>query len=671
MKLKLHLRFTALALCLAVGIPLQAQSAQQLTTTLLPVKESSQDPGDPAARGLFWIQNDPHQEIFIQFDLSGLAPGLNENDFRKCTLRLVAQNVVYEAPNNPNTGGQPVIVKGQLAKDNFSGIENDNLVISLATLSHNNTIAIKATEAFRRAVYKEYTGDKTISLRLFSDSHKASTLLYSSTNSGAPANPSNLPRLVVEYTPPPPALLDVLNWPQLQHNPEHTGQNSWIPFQNPTGFSLAKIDMPKFNGGAGTIADYPLIYRGRMYLVYKVLDRSFLLALDFQGHELCRKDIGTGTVQRSPVISPSGVFYAVTEKKISGYDLNAAGMPVAAYPAAGDLSGKLAAYTDLTAGNDGSLFLALQQDAVNYIYGFTPHLKPFARSDPLGTSQEKISTVSVSPDGAAVFAQTPAGAVVIDMIDPSLQQTIPLQHDAAKAWDYYQVPVAGPAGGVMIFADFTGSANSGNVWGYTTAQRIWNSAGTLVPQPVLGSNDLVYFIQGGGLQAHKYDQIGSVRAAPDAGLKTTSNLVMDGANNLYFWDNGYLHGYSADRKALFAKIPFTAAVQDRNLDAQGQPIQGPEQFLRLMLGPDGTLWANNKLGNALFAFKPQFAAADITLKQEDIKPQTVYRATGMLTVGGVTVGGGTQILFQAQNGIGFAKGFKVQKGASILARTGF
>jgi hypothetical protein len=52
------------------------------------------------------------------------------------------------------------------------------------------------------------------------------------------------------------------------------------------------------------------------------------------------------------------------------------------------------------------------------------------------------------------------------------------------------------------------------------------------------------------------------------------------APTIYFWDNGYLHGYAADGKPLFAKVPLTAAVKER----KEQTIDGPEQFIRLMLG---------------------------------------------------------------------------------------
>jgi len=671
MKLKIRILLTIIILPLAVGFPLQVQSAQLLTKTLLPAREEPAVAGDPITKGLLWIQSDPEKDIFLQFDLSGLAPRLMESDLQKCTLRLVAQTVVYQPADNPNTGGQFVSIKGQLVNDNFTGDENTATIISLSTLSGNNNVALKATEAFRKAVYKEYSGDKKISLRLFSDSHKASTLLYSSKNPEALANPSYLPRLVIEYTPHPPEMIDTMSWPQHQQNPEHTGKSPWTPFQNPTGFSLAKIDMLKVSGSAGTIADYPLIYRGDIYLVYKILDRNWLFALDFKGAELWRSDIGTGTIQRSPVISRNGLFYAVTEKKISCYNLNSFGQPVAIDPQSGNISGKLAAFTDLTSGNDGSLFLALQENDVNYIYGLTPELKPFVKSSPFGTAPKKISTVTVSPDGREVFAQYPQGAVRIDITNPSREQSIKLQHDDQKPWEYYHVPVAGPAGGVMIFSDFTDTANKGNIWGYTANNRIWNSPGTLTPQPVLGSNDLVYFIQGGGLQAHKYDQIGSVEIAPNAKLKTTSNLVMDGLNNIYFWENGYLHGYNADRQPLFTKIAPTSEVKARDKDEKGQAVEGPEQFLRLMLGPDGTLWANDKNGNALYAFKPSFAESDLMLKQEHIKTNTVYRATGSLAVGSLKLAKGTQVLLQAQQGISFASGFAVQQGAELLCRTGF
>jgi len=655
MKLKVPFLFTVLVLSPLSGSPAVAQNSRQLTTTLLPVRQSGAVDEPGAVKGLLWVQNNPEKAIFLQFDLSGLPPGLKEGDINQTTLRLVAQNVVYQPAGNPNTGGSPVIVKGQLAKPDFSGVEDTKAVLSLSTLDQGNKVALQAPEDLRKAVYQKYSGDKKISLRLFTDTEKAGSLFYSTTTSGDSS--SNLPRLVIKYTVGTPALLETLSWPQYQQNPEHTGRNPWTPFSAPTGFALEKIDLPKTSGGPGTIADYPLIYRGDIYLVNKVSELNYLVALDFKGTELWRKDIGKGVVQRSPVISRNGIFYTVTENQIAAYDLNRSGQPVGSYP----LSQKLSDYTEITAANDGSIFVALQENSSNYIYGFTADLKPILKSGPFGTSMQRISTVTASPDGQKIFAETPNGAVIIDVADPTQAQRVQLK----QPLDYYHAPIAGPAGGIMLFTDFTGSANKGNIWANTATREVWSSSGTLTPQPVLGSNDRVYYIQGGALQGHKYNQIGSAEITAGMGLNATSNLVLDGANNIYFWDNGDLYGLDADGKPLFEKQNFTTGPEKR--DAKAPP---PERFIRLMLGPDGSLWANNKSGNALYVFKPHYKDS-ITLRQEDIKTQTAYRAASTLEAGGVTVKDGTAVLFEAQKSIGFSRGFAVQKGASLLARTGF
>lgn len=145
---------------------------------------------------------------------------------------------------------------------------------------------------------------------------------------------------------------------------------------------------------------------------------------------------------------------------------------------------------------------------------------------------------------------------------------------------------------------------------------------------------------------------------------------MDGANNIYFWDNGTLHGYQEDGERLFEKKSFDG-LNERSKDEKDQSAEGPEQFIRLILGPDGTIWANNKNGRDLYAFKPSYGDSKLTLEQEDIQTDTVYRTAGELAVGGVTVKSNTRIWFQAQKGMSFAKGFAVQKGASLLCRTGF
>jgi hypothetical protein len=676
MKAKL-LVLTTLLFSLCGGVSAQdAQTKSRSTITLLPAKESS-----AGSDSLLWVQNNPPQDTYLQFDLSSLPGGLTQSDFVRCTLRLVAQKVAYVPADNPDSGGQLVIVKGQTANNDFTRVAKTPDLVSLSTLldtqTKKNNVALQATATLCAAVYRQYAGDKLISLRLYSDSHKASSLFYSTKEFAG--NATHKPRLVIEYNIAQPGLLETASWPQHQQNPEHTGRSPWIPFKPPDGFSLVSIALPNIGGNAGSVADFPLIYWGNIYLIEKVLEQNYLLSLDLKGREGWQRAIGTGTVQRSPVISPNGILYVVTENQIADYDLNKSGERYGeSYPLAG---AKLSAYSGLTLGNDGSLFLAVTENDLNYIYGFTPSLTPFLKSGPFGGGQEKVSTVTVSQDGEKIFAQTPKGAVVIDIANPSDQRTITLANDKDQPWEYYYVPVAGSAGNIMIFSDFTSRANKGNKWDYSETQRVWNASGSLLPQPVLGSNGIVYYIQGGVLHGHRYDKMGSADINSGTALNTTSNLVMDGANNIYFWDNGYFYGYSPDAKPLFERVDLTNKGLEGQRPAEPEAVSaekkaereggGPEQFIRLMMAPDGTLWANNKNGRNLFAFKPKYASTNLPLQQQDIRNHTTYRANGEITVGGVTVSGGTQLFLQAEDGIAFAKGFTVEKGASVLAGTGF
>lgn len=616
--------------CSGSGLHAQTPQATTATTTLLP--SDSKYTNDPNG---FLIQENS-AGVPLEFDLRGLPAGLKDGDFIRCTLRLA---------NKENSGAPNVIVSGRL-----SDAPGSPSIVSLSVVRSTQPIALQANENLRKAVYEKYTSTGIFSIILYTDTRRASSLFHS--KSSVAGQFSKIPRLVIEYKLPPPSLFESLGWPQPQHDPRHTGRSEWVPFTAPAGFVMENVSLPVIGGGPGTLVDYPLVYAGDLYVIYKTGNRNFLACLDFTGkNKLWEKDIGAGTIQRSPAISPMGLIYAVTEDRIAAYDLKKAGEPVASY----SLTGKLTPYTDVTIGNDGSVFLALNQDGVNYILGFTSKLAPFLRS---GSFDKRTSTVTATASGTRVFAETSKGAAVIDIPNPILKPALPLQ-----GWEYYHDPVAGPDGGVMVFADFTSTANKGNVWSYSSAP-LWNLQSTLTPQPVLGSNGLVYFIQDGKLQGVEYNGRGHAKVASGQNLNSTSNLVMDGANNIFFWNNGAVQGFRADGTPLFA--PQQAATS-----VPGREGEGPEKFLRLLPAPDGTIWVNNRNGNSLFAFKPIYAQASLTIRPEDIKSRTVYRTTGTLTVApNVSIGAG-QVLFQAQKGISFSSGFRIEKGASLLCRTGF
>ncbi|MEN6374659.1 MAG: hypothetical protein ABFD75_07760 [Smithella sp.] len=719
MKTKLWIFLLLILLCQFMASSVYAQGEQQVTMTLLPVNEKS-DPPDTNKPSLLWIQANPSKDVFLQFDLSGLPSGLEESDFVRCTLRIAAKDIQYTSNNS-----KLVSITGQIANNDLTPVKPGKgeptvkEIVALSTLNANDpkknkaALNLKTDSDLRHEIFSKYskTGDKKISLRLHTASYKASSLFYSSKEYGS--DPSNIPRLVVEYKQKPQDLLASMSWRQHQQNPEHTGHQPWRPFRSPAKFCLKTIPLPQFKGH---VADYPLIYRGNLYVVDTSDNENYLFSFEFTGKERWRCSIDKGTIQRSPAISSDGIVYIVIESQganhIAAYDLKQSGKALYKYnlDTLDKLEGKskLANYTDLTIGNDGSIFLALNKSDLNYIYGFTPDLQPILMAGPFpGDNNKNISTITVSHDGKKIFAQipavdeVPAGAVVIDVANPSEQQTIDIHKKLVNStgtrmpFEYYHVPIAGPAGNVMIFSDFSKTEYKSNVWGYSPPNKfIWNSASdkTLVSQSVLASNEFVYYIQNGQLQRHKYNNIGKVETYGDA-LNTTSNLVIDGADNIYFWDNGRLHGYSPGGASMFNDgIAINAKeskcdnksygeIKERSEDDKGEATKGLEPSIRLMMGPDGTIWANNKDGHELFVFNPLYPfyvaydVGNLTLEQKDIKSQTVYRSTGKLSVGNgkdkINVEKGMQLLFQAQKGVGFAKGFSVEKGASILVRTGF
>ncbi len=653
-----------------------------VTTTLLGSSIPSEHPDD--LRGVLWLRQIPEGTATLAFDLGRLPRGIV---VERAVLRLVARDVAYRPDGSP--ASRRVIVKATLTDDSGNCPAPPAItwtsVVSLKTIdAEGNQIAwneqITNGARLRQELNERLeTGSPStvVKLCLYTATKDASSLFTAPEppKSVSSENASQVPRLVIRYPAIPKSLLDTLSWTQYQHNPEHTGRSAWAPFRTPKGFDLRHVEVK----GGGGIADYPLIWRGNLYLVYKVLDTNHLVALDFRGKELWRHEIGEGKVERPPVIGPGGLIYLSTEESISAYDLRAPGKPVYSYP----LNGKASAYADLTIGNDGSLFVPLSEGGRGYIYGFTPDLKPFIKNRSYATGDQRISTITASPDGGTLFAQTPKGAVLIDVANPIEIPPIPPEAGVVRG-DYYHAPVAGPETGAVVFSHYAKLGNHGQIWALRDGAPRADRSGTLVPQPVLDTRGLVYFIEDGVLWGADFaspeaewvrwppeasaDPTGS--PPPEANLNATSNQVLDGADNLYFWDNGILFLFPRGLSD-YVQADFVSGDWEKDIERWGQEEKElPEQFIRLVLGPDGTLWANDNLGSSLFAFVPTYGVEkNLTLKhKEDIRTQTVYRAENFLHAGAVTIEAGTNVLLQADCGIGFAPKFKVEKGASLLAR---
>lgn len=635
-----------------------------LTTTLLPMDKSA-----PLKNVPLTIES-KKTTFQLEFDLMALPDGLSKEDFKNATLRLVADGpgkkdllVKGRLPNAPDS----IVLLNQLIGKNLVALNSlapEDACNPPADLqAEPGTSNTEGVCDLLNALSDHYENrrEQAFTLELFSESGNDAKRSFHSNRPSADS-PSDIPRLVIEYTRRPPGLLDNLDWRQKQRDPEHTGRTPWAPFNESSGFTVTAIKYPDIE----EIQDYPLIHRGNLYVVAKGTNDIVLAVLDSKGNKLQRHSLGQFTLQRPPVISRAGFLYLLTKESILAYDLAKLDGQFAVFKL--PPNSKASDRSELTVGDDGSLFLVLKKESKNYVYGFTESLKPFLRREMSG---EHASSVTVGRGGREIAVDTEDKAEIIDIRNPSSAREITkLEH--YEHYKHFHLPVAAPDGH-YIFAGFSDTPDSGIVSGHDdTETAIWTAKGTSSSQPVLAgtpssqtipkNGEPVYFIQDGRLQAQPYKEI---RPEPTAGgsennWKTTSNLVMDGGNNVYFLSDGYLVRCAPPKMACQA------------LKKEGS---GHEQFVRLTLGPDGTLWANNNKGKTLYALRPTYASPDLNLsKLAALTSGTVYRAEGKLSVGGPTVGdsadkAGAQVLLQAER-ISFGPGFAVRRGASLLCRTG-
>ncbi|OQW75605.1 MAG: hypothetical protein BVN35_08115 [Proteobacteria bacterium ST_bin11] len=677
-------RCTFLIFCLLFFVsqsPANDLNPLKRTTTLLPDSENGWQndslPSYLSIRNPVLKKNDdPNKQrkaIHLNFNLNKLPKNITA--FNACSLRIVAKKSepsresIMSVTGSVSPDPKPVISLSDL---NF---KEKNTYFNLVGFGSDMDLCTKIEE-----IYKTQVSSKSLELILETDSDNTGALFYSTKSNDD--NPSNIPRLVIEFSQDPDLPLQTASWSQHQHNPEHTGRTPWKPFAAPDAFQMKAISIP-----IGKIVDYPLIFQNKLYLISKDVETNYLLCLDFLGKEYWRKNIGSGVVQSSPAISNQGIIYVVTENKIAAYNLLTSGEPIAQYTLPKELNEKLSAYTDITIGNDGSIFLALIQNNRNIIQGFANDLKPFLKIIPASELNEKISSITVSANGDKLYAQTANQALVVNIANPGAQYESEARSNSFSEQIAINVPIAGPANNMMIVSDTHRSAQSARIRALAddndnALKNIWNQSGGPMPQAVLGSQGDIYYLTNGNLYRHKYNEVGaSTQVTSDDKLNATSNLLIDGADNVYFWDNGTLIAYLQSTNKLIRQ-DFTQSAQilngyralkipkitDDNQTSATKESIAPEQFVRLMLGPDGTIWANNQNDDKLFAFKPIVKDEINITKQDDVKPMTYYRTENNFTAAAIKVNFGTQLIFQSGKRISLGRGFKVERGASLIVQ---
>jgi len=635
-------RFAAAALSLGCALhvgPAGATGQLLVATTLLPKH------GD----GELWIikgepgQSDRHVEF--QFALDSLPQGMQRGDLQNCTLRVTASKVGTPSGTGPSAGRVAVVVREPGAAENLA---------LLGPKSFENRHDSAAATELCDAVWKRYRDHNPLRLELLTETRSGNLQLYPNRDA-APA--SFKPRLVLEYLRPTAGFWDSLAWHQHQHDPRHSGRSRWIARRPPTGFNLVKLPLPKIGGKQGTLAGYPLIWRGQVVVVQVLDNANWITALDSKGRELWSTRVAGGTLQTTPVIGPDAVLTLITETRLLAYQMTKQGATLLHER---DIQGfdKLDANTGLTVGDDGAIYLTLRDSAgVVRVFGFTPKLELFLQGPPLEVRH--AGTPGLDHAGRILSVGAGTQAVSIDLTDPAVMQRIALLDPAADPGDEFYPAIAGPEAGLFALADYQGTgAHAGNLWLVDAGQAARAAGREKVSIPVLGGDGRLRYLQDGELRSVDFSGNPPITLAPDFPEplpEPKSNLVLDASDNLYYWDGGGLLGFGAQFQGLFKEIPFPG---------------GPQESIRLTLDPWGSLWTANNNGSQLFVFHPQYTPMTLPI-DSDLHHRTLYRASGQLIWKGSTLKSGDQALLQAGGGLVFRPGVRIEHGATLLVRTGY
>jgi hypothetical protein len=163
--------------------------------------------------------------------------------------------------------------------------------------------------------------------------------------------------------------------------------------------------------------------------------------------------------------------------------------------------------------------------------------------------------------------------------------------------------------------------------------------------------ELIFLIQNGKLQAYDKFNGKAVCTSARADMAATSNLVMDGADNVYFWNNGTFLGYTKDCKPLFE-----------------QKLSDLPERLELLFAPDGTLFARSET-QRLSLILPTRPA--VILDQDNLRSGTIYSADTIQVAKNLNLGRTANIILKAKDNISFGPGFSVKKGAQLRCKIGF
>jgi hypothetical protein len=618
-------RLVWLILILHISVPVWASTAlaqRKITTTLLPATVASTPARTDHMLKIAADGSDPIKltsTARLTFDLGGIP---QEATVTKAILRLVGKT----STENP----QLVKVFGDSSQDAIG------TWTAVPPASPGESTFSTASDSLRQLIVTAIQARKPVALQLASTSRLSDWDYYALPD---PKNPSAYPsafkpRLIIEYERPA-ALQDPLEF----STPMRT---SWKFFPAPEQVKVK----PFFD--KVSIMSNPAFYKGGMYLFGQPLSqKTSLYALSASGAEQWHKEM-QDTPGSHALVTDTGRFYSVGENRIVRYDLENKGAIIKPEVSMADL--KIA--VPPTLGADGSLYFV--PSGYGYVYGINPDQHEIWRYPAAeGTGSANVSRITLSPEAqqyAYLLTRRNNENTLVRINTTDGSATTVAISDTFT--DFHRpVVVKGPEQDYIVVSAYSQSNGTLSVYsGGAVLAVLWENQGPLSQPIVDRAGKQVFVIQKGQLKAYDILNGKAVCTSEKTNLAATSNLVLDGEENLYFWNNGTLFGYRNNCQPLFQ-----------------QALVGLSKDLELLFGPDGMLYAKTA-EQKLFSLTPIQPA--LTLKPGQVQTDTVYSAETIQVATNLQVSKETHLILKAEKTIAFGPDFSVQKGARMRCQIG-
>jgi hypothetical protein len=593
----------------------QAWAIRQATTVLFPSNEIGNEKLKIAANDA----NKPTSIAKLSFNLSKLPAGIS---IKQVTLRLVSEPTKASANE-------------QIVKIFLDTGEGQSLGYWFADPASKIREFPVTSDALLNVAQTYYQQKSPLNLQLRSTSRLSDWQYYS--RRSFDHNPSNKPRLIIEYEREIPAIqsTEKTPWRYYYGAPEQKGQG-------------VALKMEKLFDGAEVLSNP--VFAGLSTSVFaKPAGRPIhLYSLSLNGRERW-----STAIKQAPgghaVVNQYEVLESIGEGGIVLYDLKQQGKELGTVKVAG-----LKGAPPPTIGADDSLYFA----KTGHVYGLNPQFNELWRYPLKKPTSATFSRLSLSSEyqRRAYFLSRIDVVNTLVALDSMVGQP-EFAIDVDDKFTEFHVPIVMPATNTetqetmeyVCISAYLGQ--DGLLACYVDGELSWKKSGR-VSQPVSSfDEERLYVVQNECLWALERFNGKEVLKHCEDGLADTSNLVLDGDENIYFWNKG------------------TFKVFDRNLKPLiSTKLEALPQNLELLFAPDATLYAVDSKTKGLALIRPLFDS--LTLNETTLANDTVYSAKTLQVANGTTVSKGMNIMMKASERISFGKGVSIEKGASLSCKSG-